>query len=308
MKKISLSITIAALLMYGCSDKPQEETKTEAKTSTEVAKQAEVAPALYGASTTAPAHAAPQNTQNMPTEEQHIATVLDTMNAAGYTYAQVNEDGNVYWIAGPTTTISEGMQISFIEQMVMENFTSKALNKTFDYLVFASAIINPNDSAKSTTASHSAKKDHDCDTCSTDKAAPIQQATAQQPSHTPYGAHGAPTKQEPKELKKTDVAKAKGGYSVEELYAKKDTLKDKQVKVNAQVVKVSKNIMGKDWIHIQDGSGVAGTNDIIATSINSTVNVGDIVSINGKVSTNVDLGYGYNFSVMIEEAKFSAIN
>ncbi|MCK9454472.1 MAG: hypothetical protein M0Q20_04895, partial [Sulfurimonas sp.] len=103
------------------------------------------------------------------------------------------------------------------------------------------------------------------------------------------------------------VAKNRDGYTIEELYAKKDALKDKNVKINAQVVKVSKNIMGKDWIHLQDGSGSAGTNDIIATAVNSTVQVGDTVTTNGVVKTNVDLGYGYNFSVLIEEAKFTSL-
>ncbi len=73
------------------------------------------------------------------------------------------------------------------------------------------------------------------------------------------------------------------------------------------MVKVSKNIMGKDWVHLQDGSGSAGTNDIIATSVNSTVKVGDRVTAQGIIKKDIDLGYGYKFAVLIEDAKFTSI-
>jgi hypothetical protein len=208
------------------------------------------------------------------------------INGGGYTYAKVDESGNIYWIAGPQTEISVGSQISFIEQMVMKDFTSKSLNRTFDHLVFVTAIV-PAGGAQAT-------------------AAPAMEGQVAVDPHAncDHSKDGLSLEPIASDIK---VAKHASGYTIEELYAKKATLKDKSVKVNAKVVKVSKNIMGKDWIHLQDGSGAGGTDDIIATAANSTVQVGDAVTASGTVKTDVDLGYGYNFPVLIEETKFSAL-
>jgi hypothetical protein len=61
--------------------------------------------------------------------------------------------------------------------------------------------------------------------------------------------------------------------------------------------------MGKNWFHVQDGSGAAGagTNDILVTS-KDTVAVGDVVHIKGTVRTDVKLGSGYDYAVLIEDA------
>ncbi len=300
MKKISISIAIAALLVSGCSDKPKEtEAETKAQTTTtEVETKTEEVPTLYGVSSTtgADAHSADTHKQNMPMETQHTAIVLESVDAAGYTYAKVDENGQVYWVAGPVSAVAKGDKISFIEQMTMENFTSKALNKTFDLLVFASTLVSV-DAAHQAPA---ANKDHNCDDCG-----PNDKAKVVEVESTPHGsAHAA--NNTPK-LEKVNVAKISGGYTIEELYSKKDTLATKEIKVNAQVVKVSKNIMQRDWIHIQDGSGSTGTNDMVVTAVNSNVNVGDIVTVSGTLNTNVDFGYGYNYAVLVENAAFTSV-
>ena len=85
--------------------------------------------------------------------------------------------------------------------------------------------------------------------------------------------------------------------------ANKAKLKDKPVLVRGQVVKVSTGIMGKNWLHLRDGSGSAadGSNDILVTS-KQLAAVGDIVSAKGTVRTDVDLGAGYAYAVLIEDA------
>ena len=290
MSKISIAIGVAALLMYGCSDKPKDQDESAKTQKTQdSAKMAQAPQTIYGAS----AQQAPVQTPSdadMQLNTPHIANVLETMNAGGYTYAKVDEKGNIYWIAGPQSNISVGTTISFIEQMVMTDFTSKALNKTFDNLVFVSALVGTDNASQDSDAKTMPNQADAHANCDHSKELTQEQAPK--------------TMDAPAVIK---VAKNASGYSVEELYAKKADLKDKAVKVDAQVVKVSKNIMGKDWIHLQDGSGSAGTNDIIATSVNSTVQVGDKVTTDGVIKTDVDLGYGYQFAAIIEEAKFTAI-
>lgn len=101
--------------------------------------------------------------------------------------------------------------------------------------------------------------------------------------------------------KVSSIAKAKGGYTVEELFAKKDKLKGKKVAVRGKVAKISEGIMGRTWIHLQDGSGKPGTNDITITT-NQSARVGDIVLITGNLITDKDFGAGYKYAVIVEDA------
>jgi hypothetical protein len=97
------------------------------------------------------------------------------------------------------------------------------------------------------------------------------------------------------------IQKAKGGYTVEELYAKKDKLNGKKVSVRGKVVKFSPGIMGRNWIHLQDGTGKQGTNDMTVTT-NQTAAVGDTALVTGTLVTNKDFGAGYKYAVIIEDA------
>jgi len=89
--------------------------------------------------------------------------------------------------------------------------------------------------------------------------------------------------------------------TVEQIYADKDGLKGKQVRVRGKVVKVSTGILGKNFIHIQDGSGKDGTNDLTVTS-QQMVKVGDKVVVSGTLDTDKDLGAGYTYKAILENA------
>jgi hypothetical protein len=85
-------------------------------------------------------HHEPQNTQEtngkMPSNEGKVVDFIDT---AGYTYMELENGGHKFWIAAPTTKVSKGDHIRFVENMVMTNFTSKTLNRTFGTLIFVSS-------------------------------------------------------------------------------------------------------------------------------------------------------------------------
>lgn len=100
--------------------------------------------------------------------------------------------------------------------------------------------------------------------------------------------------------KTPSMTKPKGGYTVAELYAKKDELKGKKVTVRGEVVKFNSNIMGKNWLHLQDGSGKEGTNDLTVTT-SQGANVGDKVVVTGVMATNKDVGAGHKYVVILEE-------
>jgi hypothetical protein len=191
--------------------------------------------------------------------------VLETKNVDSYTYLRLKTADGETWAAVPTSTVKKGEQVNIGNAMTMRNFQSKTLNKTFDKIVFGQIV----DAAAKPASPHPA---------------------------APAAATAAP------EVK---VAKASGAdaKTVAEVVKGKAALNDKTVLVRGQVVKASLGIMGKNWLHLRDGSGSAadGTNDILVTT-QDTAAVGDIVNARGTVRTDVNLGSGYAYAVLIENA------
>jgi len=111
--------------------------------------------------------------------------------------------------------------------------------------------------------------------------------------------HSGATSTEKQEIK---VEPLENGITVQQLYNDKSTLNGKVVKVKGQVTKFNKQIMKRNWIHIQDGTGTENEFDLVITS-NTDVQVGDIIVAEGKVAVDKDFGAGYFFPVMIEEAQ-----
>ena len=73
--------------------------------------------------------------------------------------------------------------------------------------------------------------------------------------------------------------------------------------VRGTVVKFTPSVMGKNWVHLRDGTGSAGndTNDLLVTTQDKAA-VGDVVTATGVVKTDVNLGSGYSFKVLVENA------
>ncbi len=105
-------------------------------------------------------------------------------------------------------------------------------------------------------------------------------------------------------LKQESIQKAQGGQTVSEIITQRESLAGKKVKIRARVVKFTADIMGKNWLHVQDGTGEEGANDLIVTTT-GTAKVGDTVLINGTVSVDRDFGFGLKYPVIIEDAEIS---
>jgi len=108
-----------------------------------------------------------------------------------------------------------------------------------------------------------------------------------------------------KDIPDVRVPKATGAdaRTVAEIMTQGAELREKTVLVRGKVVRYNPAIMGRNWIHLRDGSGSAadGTNDVLVTSANE-VKVGDVVTMKGIVRTNKDFGAGYSYKVVVEEA------
>jgi hypothetical protein len=132
----------------------------------------------------------------------------------------------------------------------------------------------------------------------TTAAAPEAPAAAM-PAAEPHPMPAAPTAT----VDLTGIAKAEGGMTVAEVFAGKDQLAGQTVAFRGKVVKTNPNIMGRNWLHVRDGSGADGTNDLTVTTAGAVPNVGDIVVVRGSVALNKDFGMGYQYDVIIEEAE-----
>jgi hypothetical protein len=215
-----------------------------------------------------PAQAAPEPGPGL------TGIVLEAMNAGGYTYLRLKTaDGGEVWAAVNESKVNKGDQVTVLNPMTMTNFESKTLGRTFAKIYFG------------TLAAGAAPG-----------SAPAVEMTAQ---HT--AAATGPTDVGP-----IKVGKAEGpeGQTVAALFAKKSALKDAKIAVRGKVVKFTPGVMGKNWIHLRDGTGSREKkDDDITATTDATAAVGDVVVIRGTLRLDRDFGMGYSYPVLIEEAK-----
>jgi hypothetical protein len=95
--------------------------------------------------------------------------------------------------------------------------------------------------------------------------------------------------------------------TVEALYKDRAALNGQQVQLKGKVVKANNGIMKRNFLHIQDGTGAAGTNDLTVTS-QDTARVGEEVVVTGIVAIDVKFGAGYNYPLLLEKAKVTPVN
>lgn len=135
-------------------------------------------------------------------------------------------------------------------------------------------------------------------------AAPQPNADTAKPAVTLPPGH-VPIRTAPVDLGNIKVPKASGpnAQTVAEVITKRIELKDKSVLVRGKAVKFTPEILNKNWIHLRDGSGSASdnTHDVIVTT-NDQAKAGDVVVVKGLVRIDKDLGSGYAYKVLIEEA------
>jgi hypothetical protein len=197
------------------------------------------------------------------------------MDAASYTYVRVKTDKGDLWAASGQFKVAVGDKVVVPLEMPMENFRSNALKRDFPVIYFATRITKEGE-------------------------APAQSAVvaALPPGHNSMGAASATVTEV--------IPQPSGGTAVAALWTNRKALVGKPVTVRGKVVKYNGGILGKNWFHLQDGTGTEkdGTNDITVTSAADT-KVGDIVTITGTLVLDKDFGAGYAYAVIIENATIS---
>lgn len=191
-------------------------------------------------------------------------TVVKVIEGSTYSYINGNNDNKNIWVAIRKAPVEIGKTYYYSGELAMENFHSKELDKTFPIIYFLNGI-----SEKAETAVPSMRKMN-------------------------------MKKQAQKKLE-VNIPLEKGTIRIAELFENKSKYENTTIRVNGKVAKFNSNIMGKNWIHLQDGSEFEGYFDLVITS-QETVSVGDILSFEGKIAINKDFGAGYTYDVILENA------
>ena len=212
--------------------------------------------------------------------------VLETMNAGAYTYVLLKTDQDERWVAVPKTPVLVDDVVQTEQGMPMSDFESKTLNRTFDVVYFAGVLQNLTTPAAAAPAP---------------APAPVDSGAALPPGHPSTDiAVETPTA----DIK---VAELTPGQDIAYVYANKDSLVGQQISLRGEVVKYNSNILGTNFIHIQDGSGdvADGSNDLIVTSTTGTA-VGETIVLTGTIVLDKDFGAGYSFPVLMDDASITA--
>ena len=204
--------------------------------------------------------------QTMPASGVHTVEVQEVIQGNSYTYLNVKDEDSTSWIAISKSEMEVGETISYKNPLAMKNFTSKELERTFETIYFVGRVDKESSSSVS--------------------------------EQNPQSPHQKPAV----ETKEISIEPIEGGISIAELYSNRTAYANTVVRIKGQVTKVNLGIMGKNWIHLQDGTGDTGSNDLLVTT-QETVALGDIVIFEGTIALNKDFGSGYSYEVLMEDAK-----
>jgi hypothetical protein len=201
--------------------------------------------------------------------------VVEVLNGGGYTYVTVEKAGEKTYVAVPQMQMAVGRQITFAPGMEMNNFQSKALNRTYAKIIFSSGPETPQKVKGSKNS----------------------------PQNSP-GSKGAAVAADGKI--KVEKASGPNAYTIAEIFKLKGKLDKKKVSVRGKVVKVAAGIMNRNWIHLQDGSGSKkqGNHDLVATSA-TLPEEGVTVTVTGILARDKDFGGGYKYAVIVEKAEIA---
>lgn len=195
--------------------------------------------------------------------------VKEVEQVGAYTYLLVKAKGPEYWVAVPSMEAVPGETYKYQGGMLMQDFYSEELEKTFEKVVFLEAIFAEDN-------------------------LPAQAPAAQ----TQAQAHGGKVTVEKSNVK---VEAGEGTIAISDLFSDPEAYEGRTIRVKGEVTKYNPSIMDRNWVHIQDGTDFEGKYDLTATSIES-FKEGSIVTLEGVLAVNKDFGYGYSYEILLEKA------
>jgi hypothetical protein len=226
--------------------------------------------------------------------------VLERLDAPPYSYLRLETAQGEAWAAVPKTEVAKGQEVTVAGAMPMTAFESKSLKRKFELIYFGTlGGADAQAQAQPAPAAMPAPVGMGGEAMGGSMAGNMPPNMAAQ--HAAAAAGHA-------EVADVKVAKASGtdARTVAEVHAQRMALKDKAVTVRGKVVKFNEGIMGRNWVHLRDGTGTAGKDNDLTVTTGDKTSVGDVIVVKGKVQIDKDFGAGYAYPVIIEEAKVSA--
>ena len=236
---------------------------------------------------------APGPLQTAPDPVAVEGKVVETLDAATYTYVKVDTGSGEQWVAVPAVELEVGQDVSFAGGMEMKELESKTLGRTFDSVIFSSGALNGSAPASSGESFNDAMM-NEAQSAGAGPGVPAGMATS----------GGSDAAVVPSAEVQVEKAAGENAFTVEEIFAKRNELNGQKVTVQGKVVKVSLMIMGKNWLHLQDGTGDAAskTHDLVITTMAEAEKDATVV-IEGTLVADKDFGSGYRYDVIIEDAE-----
>ena len=218
--------------------------------------------------------------------------IVERLDAEPYSYLRLKTDQGEAWAAVPKTDKAAGAEVVVANAMAMPDFESKTLKRKFELVYFGTL---GGADAPPAAPSHG-------------------EGGAMGGPGGPMGGPGGPMGMAaqhaaaaagPADVGSVKVPKAPGAdaRTVAEVFAQRVALKEKGVTVRGKVVKFNEGIMGRNWLHIRDGSGAAGKDNDLTVTTAEKAAIGDVVIVKGTVRIDKDFGAGYSYPVIVEDAK-----
>ncbi len=198
--------------------------------------------------------------------DMHQVVALEVLQAERYTYLRVTENLDTFWVAASKNeTAKKGNKYFYKGGLLKTNFQSQEFNRNFDKIYLVSSVID--------ATAHPGSNG---------------ELTSANVSNEPIASGQIPI--------------VKDAIKLDALMKTKQNQAGKVIKVTGKIVKVNNGIMGKNWVHIQDGTKKDGKLCDLTITTNENIPMGALVAFEGKIVLNKDFGAGYKYDVLMEEA------
>lgn len=207
------------------------------------------------------------NVESNPAMQKNSFVVKEVIQTDKYTYMRVEENLTEKWVAVNRQDANVGDVYFYEGVLQMNNFQSKALNRTFDEIFFLSK---------------------------------VSETPTGQSNGVGMPAHSG--KYDIQENHSISMAKEKNEITIARLFGNREYYANKEVKIRGVAVKVNENVMDRNWVHIQDGTSFNSNFDLTVTT-NDSITIGEEVTFKGKIILDKNFGSGYFYDIIMENAE-----
>jgi len=247
--------------------------------------------------------------------------VLETLAVSKYTYLRLQTASGEVWAAVPSASVALHRRVRIFDATRMDDFKSSTLGRTFPVIYFGTleSAANGQPEPGAAVANLPAVSDDQPLPPGHPAIGSAESADSLPPGHpslneaAPFDAppHGpamddAAAAQPALPPPPTEPATGKNAHRVAELVLARASLAGQRVRVRGEVTKVT-DVQDHAFFHIRDSSlGPDGqAADLVLTS-SARPKRGEIATFEGLLRVDVDVGVGFKYPALIENATVSA--